>query len=123
MPTALITGITGQDGSYLAELLLEKGYTVIGLVRRTSTVNFARIGHIQDDLTLISGDLLDQTSITQVIDVHRPDEVLPGEEKQAGRGGERQHQIKGHPHYVRRQQHRNRKGARQAAETVTGELA
>jgi GDPmannose 4,6-dehydratase len=75
VPTALITGITGQDGSYLAELLLEKGYTVIGLVRRTSTVNFARIGHIQDELTLISGDLLDQTSLTQVIEEHRPDEV------------------------------------------------
>ena len=50
---ALITGITGQDGSYLAELLLEKGYDVVGMVRRSSTVNFERIGHLQDDLTLV----------------------------------------------------------------------
>jgi len=75
VPRALITGITGQDGSYLAEFLLGKGYEVIGLVRRTSTVNFARIGHIQDHLTLVSGDLLDQTSLTQVIAEYLPDEV------------------------------------------------
>lgn len=75
MPKALITGITGQDGSYLAEFLLEKAYEVIGLVRRTSTLNFERIGHIQDDLTLVSGDLLDQTSMLHVIEEHRPDEV------------------------------------------------
>ncbi|MCS6873022.1 MAG: GDP-mannose 4,6-dehydratase, partial [Anaerolineae bacterium] len=58
---ALITGITGQDGSYLAELLLEKGYEVYGLVRRTSTQRFSRISHIQDHIRLISGDMLDQT--------------------------------------------------------------
>ncbi|MBN1121461.1 MAG: GDP-mannose 4,6-dehydratase [Anaerolineae bacterium] len=75
MPKALITGITGQDGSYLAEFLLKKGYEVIGLVRRTSTVNFERIGHIQDDLTLVSGDMLDQTSLHNIIADHRPDEV------------------------------------------------
>jgi GDPmannose 4,6-dehydratase len=75
VPRALITGITGQDGSYLAELLLEKGYEVIGLVRRTSTLNFARIGHIQNKLTLISGDLLDQTSLMRVLDEYRPQEV------------------------------------------------
>jgi len=75
VPKALITGITGQDGSYLAEFLLENGYEVIGLVRRTSTVNFERIGHIQDQITLISGDLLDQTSLMQVIEEYRPDEV------------------------------------------------
>ncbi|MEJ2151028.1 MAG: GDP-mannose 4,6-dehydratase [Chloroflexota bacterium] len=75
MPTALITGITGQDGSYLAEFLLDKGYTVVGLVRRTSTVNFERIGHIQDRLTLVSGDLLDQTSLNQVLEEYRPEEV------------------------------------------------
>jgi len=75
MPTALITGITGQDGSYLAELLLEKGYNVVGLVRRTSTVNFERIGHIQDKITLVSGDLLDQTSMQDVLREHRPDEL------------------------------------------------
>jgi GDPmannose 4,6-dehydratase len=75
LPTALITGITGQDGSYLAEFLLEKGYHVVGLVRRTSTVNFERIGHIQDRLTLASGDLLDQTSLNQVIEEYRPGEV------------------------------------------------
>ncbi len=75
MPKALITGITGQDGSYLAEFLLEKGYEVVGLVRRTSTINFERIGHIQDKITLVSGDLLDQTSLNQVIEEHRPQEV------------------------------------------------
>jgi len=75
LPTALITGITGQDGSYLAEFLLDKGYTVVGLVRRTSTVNFERIGHIQDRLTLVSGDLLDQTSLNQVLEEYRPEEV------------------------------------------------
>jgi len=75
MPRALITGITGQDGSYLAEFLLEKGYEVIGLVRRTSTVNFERIGHIQDKIQIVSGDMLDQTSLVHVIDEYRPDEV------------------------------------------------
>ncbi len=75
MPKALITGITGQDGSYLAEFLLGQGYEVVGLVRRTSTVNFERIGPIQEKITLVSGDLLDQTSLNQVIDEHRPQEV------------------------------------------------
>jgi GDPmannose 4,6-dehydratase len=75
VPTALITGITGQDGSYLAEFLLEKGYEVIGLVRRTSTITYTRIGHIQEHLTLVSGDLLDQTSLMQAIERHRPDEI------------------------------------------------
>ena len=72
---ALITGITGQDGSYLAELLLEKGYAVYGLVRRTSTVNFSRISHIQDQITLISGDMLDQTSLQEALVQAEPDEV------------------------------------------------
>lgn len=72
---ALITGITGQDGSYLAELLLEKGYDVYGLVRRTSTVNFTRISHIQDRLTLISGDMLDQTSLQEALLEAEPEEV------------------------------------------------
>ena len=75
MPTALITGITGQDGSYLAEFLLEKGYEVVGLVRRTSTVNFQRIQHIQKRLKLVSGDLLDQSSLVAVLQEHRPQEV------------------------------------------------
>jgi len=75
MPKALITGITGQDGSYLAEFLLEQGYEVIGMVRRSSTVNFARIHQIQDRITLVSGDLLDQGSLISIIDQHRPDEV------------------------------------------------
>ncbi len=75
MPTALITGITGQDGSYLAEFLLEQGYQVVGLVRRTSTVNFQRIRHIQKRLTLVSGDLLDQTSLIAALQEHRPQEV------------------------------------------------
>ena len=72
---ALITGITGQDGSYLAELLLSKGYHVTGMVRRSSTVNFERIGHLQDDLELVSGDLLDEASMIQILRTHRPDEV------------------------------------------------
>jgi len=75
MPKALITGITGQDGSYLAEFLLEKGYEVIGMVRRTSTTNFDRINHIQDRLTLVSGDLLDQISLINILKEHHPDEV------------------------------------------------
>lgn len=75
MPRALITGITGQDGSYLAEFLLEKGYEVIGMVRRTSTVNFSRIQHIQDKITLVSGDLLDQGSLIAILREYEPDEV------------------------------------------------
>jgi GDPmannose 4,6-dehydratase len=75
MPTALITGVTGQDGSYLAEFLLEQGYKVVGLVRRTSTVNFERIRHIQKRLTLASGDLLDQASLIAVLQEHHPQEV------------------------------------------------
>ncbi len=72
---ALITGITGQDGSYLAELLLEKGYEVIGMVRRSSTESFDRIDHLKDDVTLVQADLLDQLSIISIIEEHRPDEV------------------------------------------------
>jgi GDPmannose 4,6-dehydratase len=72
---ALITGITGQDGSYLAEFLLEKGYAVIGMVRRSSTINFERIEHIQDKITIVSGDLMDQISIIDIIKTHRPSEV------------------------------------------------
>jgi GDPmannose 4,6-dehydratase len=72
---ALVTGITGQDGSYLAELLLSKGYEVIGMVRRSSTVNFERIAGIQDQLKLVSGDLLDQVSLIHILNEHRPQEV------------------------------------------------
>ena len=72
---ALITGITGQDGSYLAEFLLQHGYEVIGMVRRTSTVNFDRITHIQDDIEIVQGDLLDQSSLQSVLADHRPTEV------------------------------------------------
>jgi GDPmannose 4,6-dehydratase len=75
MKRALITGITGQDGSYLAELLLEKGYEVFGLVRRSSTVTFERIWHIQDRLTLLSGDLTDQSSLLAALEESKPDEV------------------------------------------------
>ncbi len=75
MPTAIITGITGQDGSYLAELLLAKGYKVIGMVRRTSTINFDRILHIQNDVELVQGDLLDQSSLVDIVNEYRPDEV------------------------------------------------
>src|SRR5882672_6433757 len=72
---ALITGVTGQDGSYLAELLLEKGYEVVGVVRRSSTVNFERLAHIQDRLHLVPGDLLDQGSLVGILAEHRPAEV------------------------------------------------
>ena len=72
---ALITGITGQDGSYLAELLLEKGYAVYGLIRRSSTVNFERISHIQDRVTLLPGDLLDLSSLLAAINQSEADEV------------------------------------------------
>jgi GDPmannose 4,6-dehydratase len=75
MKTALITGITGQDGSYLADLLLEKGYRVIGMVRRTSTINFDRISHVQDKITLTQGDLLDQVSLVDIMKEYRPDEI------------------------------------------------
>jgi len=78
-PRALITGITGQDGSYLAELLLDKGYEVVGMVRRSSTTNFERIAHIQDRLILdpytASGDLLDEASLIAILAEHRPTEV------------------------------------------------
>ncbi len=72
---ALITGITGQDGSYLAELLLEQGYDVLGMVRRSSTESFERIDHIKDRITLVQADLLDQLSIVNIIEEHRPEEV------------------------------------------------
>jgi GDPmannose 4,6-dehydratase len=72
---ALITGVTGQDGSYLAEFLLDKGYEVIGMVRRTSTVTFQRIQHIQEKLTLVQGDLLDQSSLVGIVSDYRPQEV------------------------------------------------
>ena len=72
---ALITGVTGQDGSYLAEFLLKQGYQVIGMVRRTSTVNFSRIAHIQERLTLVSGDMLDEPSLIAILREHRPSEI------------------------------------------------
>lgn len=75
--TALITGITGQDGSYLAEFLLEKGYHVVGMVRRSSTVNFDRIAHLQDHekLDIVQGDLLDQMSLIDILKEYQPAEV------------------------------------------------
>ena len=75
VPTALITGITGQDGSYLAEFLLEKGYKVVGVVRRSSTTPYERIGHLVDRIELVSADLLDQTSLTDVVAEAQPDEI------------------------------------------------
>jgi GDPmannose 4,6-dehydratase len=75
MPTAIVTGVTGQDGSYLAEFLLAKGYEVVGMVRRSSTVTFERIKHIQDDITIIQGDLHDQSSLVDLIERYRPEEV------------------------------------------------
>jgi GDPmannose 4,6-dehydratase len=75
MPKALITGVTGQDGSYLAEFLLEQGYEVVGMVRRTSTVNFHRMADIQDKIEIVPGDLLDQFSLVNILEEHRLDEV------------------------------------------------
>ncbi len=73
--TALITGITGQDGSYLAELLLKEGYRVVGMTRRSSTDVHERIAHIVDEIEFVSGDLLDQSSITAIVSAVRPDEI------------------------------------------------
>jgi GDPmannose 4,6-dehydratase len=75
VPTALVTGITGQDGSYLAELLLAKGYRVIGMVRRSSTTAFERIAHILDRLEFVSADLLDQHSLVDAVREYQPDEI------------------------------------------------
>jgi len=75
MKTALITGITGQDGSYLAELLLAKGYRIVGVVRRSSTTPYERIAHLVDRVELISADLLDQTSLTDAMEAAAPDEI------------------------------------------------
>jgi GDPmannose 4,6-dehydratase len=75
MPTALITGITGQDGSYLAEFLLSKGYRVVGMVRRSSTVTFERIQHIQHDIDIAQGDLHDQSSLVAALEQYEPDEI------------------------------------------------
>src|SRR5690348_8271115 len=75
MPTALITGITGQDGSYLAELLLDKGYRVVGIVRRSSTTPYERIAHLVDRIELVSADLLDQHSLVEAMAACKPDEV------------------------------------------------
>jgi len=75
LPVALITGITGQDGSYLAEFLLDKGYRVVGMVRRSSTVDFQRIAHIQDRIEIAHGDLVDQGSLYEIFDTYQPDEV------------------------------------------------
>src|SRR3954453_23197392 len=75
MPSALVTGITGQDGSYLAELLLEKGYDVHGMVRRGSTEKFARIEHLRERVTLHQADLLDERSLIDALRAAEPDEV------------------------------------------------
>jgi GDPmannose 4,6-dehydratase len=75
LPTAIITGITGQDGSYLAELLLSKGYRVIGMMRRSSVVTFEHIQHIQDQIEIIQGDLHDQSSLMDLMEQYKPDEV------------------------------------------------
>jgi GDPmannose 4,6-dehydratase len=75
VPTALITGVTGQAGSYLAEFLLSKGYNVVGMVRRSSTVTFERIQHIQNDISIVQGDLHDQSSLNAALEQYRPDEV------------------------------------------------
>jgi GDPmannose 4,6-dehydratase len=75
MPKALITGITGQDGSYLADFLLEKGYDVVGMVRRSSTVTWERIEHIKDDIEIVQGDLHDQTSLLTTVKAAQPDEI------------------------------------------------
>jgi GDPmannose 4,6-dehydratase len=74
-PVALVTGLTGQDGSYLAEFLLEKGYDVVGMVRRTSIINLDRVEHIQDRITLVQGDLLDEASLIGLLREFKPNEV------------------------------------------------
>ncbi len=74
-PCALITGITGQDGSYLAEFLLSKGYRVVGMHRRTSSENFDRLQNVRDDIELVAGDLLDSASLINIINTHKPAEV------------------------------------------------
>lgn len=74
-PRALITGITGQDGSYLAEILLDRGYEVVGMVRRSSTVSYERIAHLMDRIEFHSGDLLDQLSMVEALREHQPSEV------------------------------------------------
>ncbi len=73
--TAIVTGVTGQDGSYLAEFLLQKGYRVVGMVRRTSTLHFPRIAHFQEHIDIVQGDLLDQSSLVDLIREYRPDEI------------------------------------------------
>jgi GDPmannose 4,6-dehydratase len=75
MPTALITGITGQDGSYMAEFLLSKGYKVVGMARRTSFYSYERIGHLLDKLTVVQGDLFDLSSLIAILKEYEPDEV------------------------------------------------
>jgi GDPmannose 4,6-dehydratase len=75
MPVAIVTGVTGQDGSYLAELLLKKGYQVVGMVRRSSTVTMERLEHIQDDIIITQGDLHDQSSMVALLEEYKPDEV------------------------------------------------
>ena len=75
MKTALVTGITGQDGSYLAEFLLEQGYRVVGMTRRSSTDVHERINHLTDRIEIVSGDLLDQSSITSIVSTVKPDEI------------------------------------------------
>jgi GDPmannose 4,6-dehydratase len=75
MKSALITGITGQDGSYLAELLLEKGYKVYGTIRRTSTPNLERVEHIKDQITLLPADLTDSSSLINALEISRAEEV------------------------------------------------
>ncbi|MCC6625813.1 MAG: GDP-mannose 4,6-dehydratase [Chloroflexi bacterium] len=75
MKTALITGVTGQDGSYLAEWLLEQDYRVVGMVRRSSTETFERVQHLRHHITLVEGDLLDQLSLIDIVKAHQPDEV------------------------------------------------
>ncbi len=75
MPKALVTGVTGQDGSYLADFLCEKGYEVMGMVRRTSTINFDRIRHLQDRIKIVRGDLLDEVSLISILRENDPDEI------------------------------------------------
>ena len=76
MPTAFITGITGQDGSYLAELLLSKGYKVVGVARRSSTVTYERVEHLLDDITVVQGDLHDQGSLLALLEEYEPTEIF-----------------------------------------------
>ena len=139
---SMVTGITGQDGSYLAELLLDKGYEVIGMVRRSSTITFERVEHLQDEIEIIQGDLHDQSSLVGIVEEYAPDVVcvdrmfmvalkvpveapddfrLVGEKRRSRRDVQRHQQRQQHcggarPGHAQRQ-HRHQRAARRGVVT------